>query len=261
MIKKFLREVVTITVGKQVEEIADLLNSKNHINEFLIAKKLDITINQTRNILYKLSDFGLVSSIRKKDKKKGWYTYFWKLEILKSMEFLRGILVKKMDQLNNQIRSRESKEFYVCERCDIEFNEETALAYDFTCNECGGVFTIKDKSKDLKTFKKDLMKLERELELVDIEVNRERAILEKKKTKEIDRVKEEKLTKRRLTAKNKAAAKSKSLKKVSKLKKKTKKKVPKKKSKKKSIKKIIKKKEKKKSRKKKVPKKKSKKRR
>ncbi len=131
MLKKFLKEVMIIVAGKQAEEIADLLNNKKHINEFIIAKKLDITINQTRNILYKISGYGLVSFIRKKDKRKGWYTYFWKIEILKSLEFLRSILIKRIDQINHQIKSRETKRFYICERCNIEFNEENALLQNF----------------------------------------------------------------------------------------------------------------------------------
>mgnify|MGYP001579745958 FL=1 len=72
MLKKFLMDVVIIVVGKQSEDLVDILDNKKHINEFIIAKKLNLTINQTRNLLYKLSDYGLVSSIRKKDKKKGW---------------------------------------------------------------------------------------------------------------------------------------------------------------------------------------------
>ena len=99
MLENFLKEVVSIIVGKNSELIADLLNSKKHVNEFLIAKKLSITINQTRNLLYKLSDFGLVSSIRKKDKKKGWYTYFWKIEVLKSLKFLEDILLKNIGHI------------------------------------------------------------------------------------------------------------------------------------------------------------------
>src|SRR3989344_4163148 len=127
MQKNFLKEVVGSVVGKQAEDIVDLLDSDKYINEFIIAKKLDITINQTRNILYKLSDSGLVSSIRKKDKKKGWYTYFWKIEVLKSLEFLRGVFEKRIEQINNQVKSRETKQFYICERCNIEFTEEHAL--------------------------------------------------------------------------------------------------------------------------------------
>ncbi|MEA3414102.1 MAG: hypothetical protein U9Q99_01070, partial [Nanoarchaeota archaeon] len=95
MLNKLLRDVVTITIGKQFEQIADLLNSTRYVNEFNIAKKMDITINQTRNLLYKISDFGLVSSERKKDKKKGWYTYFWRFEILKVLNFLKDLLIKE----------------------------------------------------------------------------------------------------------------------------------------------------------------------
>jgi len=47
MLNKLLREIVGIVVGKNVESIADLLNSPKYVNEFNIAKKLDITINQT----------------------------------------------------------------------------------------------------------------------------------------------------------------------------------------------------------------------
>lgn len=201
MLKKFLKEVVSIVVGKQAEEIVDLLDTKNHVNEFVLAKKLGITINQTRNILYKISDQGLVSSIRKKDKRKGWYTYFWKIEILKSLEFLRTNLNKKIDQLNNQIKSRESKRFYICERCNIEVSEENALIYNFTCNECGAIFTMKDNTKLVRDLKKHLEKLKKDLELVENEIKNEGERLEKKKSRE--RKKEEKASKKKRAAKKK----------------------------------------------------------
>jgi len=189
---KFIKEVVGIIVGKPTEEIVDLLVGKKNVNEFIIAKKLDLTINQTRNILYKLSDYGLVSSIRKKDKKKGWYTYFWKIEILKTLEFLRNELTKKIEQLNYQIKSRKTKLFYVCNRCNIEFNEENALLHDFTCSECGDVFTVKDNSKMLKELQKALNRFERELEEVEQEIQNEKDKIEKKKLKELKKLEKEK---------------------------------------------------------------------
>ena len=159
MLKDFLKEILVILVGKQSEEIVDLLDGDKYINEFVIAKKINLTINQTRNILYKVSDFGLVSSIRKKDKKKGWYTYFWKIEVLKALEFLKEVTVKNLNQLKNQIKSRETKRFYVCERCNVEFTEENAMLRDFTCNECGEVFSVKSNEKLLKEFKKNEEKI------------------------------------------------------------------------------------------------------
>jgi len=246
MLKKFLRDVITLIVGKQAEEIADLLNNKKHVNEFLIAKKLDITINQTRNILYKISNHGLVSFIRKKDKKKGWYTYFWKIDVLKSLEFLKAILIKKVNQINNQVKSRESKEFYICKRCNIEFNEENALLYDFTCNECGGIFSLKDNTKILREFKRNLDKLKKELSFIDEEINKEKEKLEKEKLKEIkkqEKIKDAKKkvikSKKLLKKKTKKVIKKKSVKKKS-VKKKPKGKKPKISRRKKIIKKITK---------------------
>lgn len=223
MLKKLLKEVVTIVVGKQAEEIVDLLDGRKYVNEFIIAKKFDITINQMRNILYKISDKGLVSSIRKKDKKKGWYTYFWKIEVLKSLEFLKEVYLKHLEQVRNQIKSRETKRFYVCERCGIEFNEENAMLHDFTCNECGDVFTVRDNEKVLKELKKNEKRIEEKLKFIDDEIEIEKQKLEKERKKE--RRKEEK----EKAAKKKASKKKEVKKKI--VKKKTiKKKTPKKKS-------------------------------
>src|SRR3972149_9768456 len=122
MLKNLLKEVVSLVAGKQAEDIINILDTQKYINEFVIAKKLNLTINQARNLLYKLSDHGMVSSTRKKDKRKGWYTYFWKLEILKILEFLRETFVKKIEQIKHQIESREMKRFYICERCNVEYN-------------------------------------------------------------------------------------------------------------------------------------------
>lgn len=184
MLKKFLKEVINLIAGKQAEDIVDLLDTKKHINEFILAKKLDLTINQTRNILYKIADQGLVSSIRKKDKRKGWYTYFWKIENLKALEFLKDDILKKINNLENQIRSRETKRFYVCERCHIELTEENALLHDFTCPECGSILVLKDNTKLINEMKKNLEKLKRDLGFVTEEIRKESESAEKEKLKE-----------------------------------------------------------------------------
>jgi transcription factor E len=231
-LNKFLEEVITIVVGKQGEGIVGLLDGTKYVNEFLIAKKLNITINQARNILYKISDYGLVSSIRKKDKKKGWYTYFWKIEVLKCLEFLRGEILKRSDQIKNQIKSRESKVFYVCNRCNIELNEENAMMHDFTCVECGEVFTIKDNEKLLKELSKNLQRFDDKLKEIDREIQEERDKVEKVKQKDIKKEQKEKKEKRDEARRNrpKKEVVKKKKEKQKKIKKKTEKKIKNKKS-------------------------------
>ncbi len=201
MLKNLLKEVVSLVAGKQAEDIINILDTQKYINEFVIAKKLNLTINQARNILYKISDHGLVSSIRKKDKRKGWYTYFWKIEILKSLEFLNENLLKKIENTEHQIKSRETKRFYVCPRCHIELSEENALINNFTCNECGSILVLKDNTKLIRDLRKNKEKLERDLMVVREEISREKEKEGKKKAKEMRR--EERKTKRKSKTKSK----------------------------------------------------------
>ncbi|MEX0920466.1 MAG: hypothetical protein WDZ69_02690 [Candidatus Pacearchaeota archaeon] len=196
MLKRFLEEAVNIAVGRQAEEIVKLLHTKKHVNEFLLAKKLDLTINQTRNVLYKISDQGLVSSIRKKDKKKGWYTYFWKIEVLKSLEFLKSNLLRRKYQFEKQVNSRETKRFYVCTRCNIELTEENALLQDFICNECGSIFTLKDNTKVVKEMKKNLDRINNDLELIEEEIVKERDKSDKSKARDLRKEEKKKKIKR-----------------------------------------------------------------
>jgi len=163
---KLLNEIVAEIVGKQASEILDLLFDKKDVNEFLIAKKMKLTINQVRNILYKLSNYNLVSFTRKKDKRKGWYTYFWTLNTEKSLELLSERLKKEMEGLQQQLKSREQKRFYLCNTCKTEVSEETALLHDFTCQECGEVYVLSDKKRVVENLTKDINRLERQRQSV-----------------------------------------------------------------------------------------------
>ncbi len=222
MLKDLLREVVASIVGKQAEGIVELLYEKGYVNEFLVAKKLDVTINQARNFLYKLSDYGLVSSIRKKDKKKGWYTYFWQIETLKSLEFLKNILSKNIDNLNAQLNSRETKQFYVCKRCNVELNEENALLCNFTCGECGDIFELRDNSKLVKDLKKSIEKAKEQLKSVTDELGSETAKFDKKRAAGMKREENKKTKEKKMKREEQARIRAKEKKKMEKFAKKTK---------------------------------------
>ena len=211
MLDKLLRDVVAITVGKQSEQIADLLNSSKHVNEFIIAKKMNITINQARNILYKISDFGLVSSERKKDKKKGWYTYYWKFEILKALNFLKDLLVKEKEEMSLEIKKREQNKHYFCKLCNLEYEESEALFMDFTCDECGELFEVKEDSRVIKDLNKSIERIDEKINIIDQEFEKENNKLDKKKAaiakKEEKEKEEKKAAKKKETALKRAAKK------------------------------------------------------
>lgn len=163
---KLLKEIVEHIAGRSATDIIDILAGKKNVNEFLIAKKLDLTVNQVRNLLYKLSNFGLVSFTRKKDKRKGWYIYFWTLNTLKSLTLLEEKLSQEEERLKSQLKNRKIKRFYVCKTCNTEINEEHALLNNFTCQECGQVYELAENEKIISNLTKEVAKLQKQLEII-----------------------------------------------------------------------------------------------
>jgi transcription factor E len=188
---KLLHDLVEEMAGLDTGRIVDILFGKKDVNEFLIAKKMELTINQVRNILYKLSADGLVSFIRKKDKRKGWYIYYWTLKTEKCLVKLEGSLARKIENLNGILNSRETKRFYICKPCGIEVGEEKALEHGFSCEECAEVYELSDNSGPIRDTKAKVTRTEKELELIrgELEIIREkerkkRARANKKEEKE-----------------------------------------------------------------------------
>ena len=180
---KLLQNLVEELAGIDTGRIVDILFNKKDVNEFLIAKKMEITINQVRNILYKLSADGLVTFIRKKDKRKGWYIYYWTLKTEKCLVKLEQSLIDKIKDLKALLQSRETKRFYICKTCDIEVSEETALEHGFSCEECADVYELQDNSQSIRETKAQIIRRERELKLIGEELKEVREKEAKKKAR------------------------------------------------------------------------------
>lgn len=159
-IKQVLKGLVTQLLGPHATNVVDSLYQKKHVNEFLIAKRLKLTINQTRNVLYRLADEGLVSFTRKKDTKKGgWYTYFWTLDLGKALQKHYDLLCKQVDAIDKQITTQRVGRFYTCQYCSLDVSEEQALQQEYVCLECGEPLVARDTTSVVAQFEKDKAKL------------------------------------------------------------------------------------------------------
>lgn len=207
-----LHELIRDIAGKSAEPIADILRNKDEVNEYKIADKLKITVNQVRNILYKLFDKSIVSFTRKKDKQKGWYIYFWTLNVQKALTQFVNIKEKEIDEINHQITGLETKHYYSCPSGCVELSEEHALNYNFICQECGQLLALSAKKERIKDFKTTIDKFNRQIgiarkELAEIEAE-ELKRLEKEKIKKLKQRRAKMLRKRRTKkAKTKKARK------------------------------------------------------
>jgi transcription initiation factor TFIIE subunit alpha len=162
-----INELVKKIAGKTNETVTSLLYEKKNVNEFKLADKLKLTINQTRNILYKLLNYNILTFTRKKDKRKGWYTYFWTLETDKALEALKKIKLEEIKTFENLMKSRELKQYYVCPNECLELTTETAMGHQFSCPECGSLLQPADEHKKNKEIANCTDKFKKELEIIE----------------------------------------------------------------------------------------------
>ncbi|MBW2995229.1 hypothetical protein KY312_02665, partial [Candidatus Woesearchaeota archaeon] len=77
MTNKLVEKVVMDTAGEDTLPLVIELKNKKNYSEFKLAENLKVEVNQVRNMLYRLLKYNLVTFIRRKDKRKGWYIYYW----------------------------------------------------------------------------------------------------------------------------------------------------------------------------------------
>jgi len=200
-----LKELVRKFAGKNTEAIADIIGAEKPVNEFKIAEKLKLTINQTRNILYKLSAQSIVSFVRKKDEKKGWYIYSWSINTPAALKKLIEIKKKEIKNYEHLLGVRETRGFYVCPSGCMETNEENALLYQFKCPECGKLLQPKSFEEEKEELRSKIEKARKEIVSIEAELGKISALKEKEEEKE----KEKRIAKAKRARKAKARAKKK----------------------------------------------------
>jgi len=224
-LNKLIYDLVEEIAGKDVIPLIDLLWGKENVSEFKLADKLEITVNLVRNMLYKLNSHNLVDFIRRKDKRKGWYIYYWTFDLKKALELLTVVKKDKIVLLRNSLNRKQVEDYFNCPRKCVIFRYDSAMEHDFRCPECGSILKRLDMKKQVSQIKKQIETLKIELESVKIYLEKEEERLLKKKIRMEKRKKKVKKPKKRVKKKIKKKAKKK---KVKKIKKKHKKKVKKK---------------------------------
>ena len=107
---RLLDELIQELVGDDTVPLVHYIKNREDVSEFKIAERLDLGINQIRNMLYRLSNYHLVSFIRKKDRKKGWYIYYWTFNVKQANELMLKLKRKKLDRFRTRLAeiSKES---------------------------------------------------------------------------------------------------------------------------------------------------------
>src|SRR3989344_3959385 len=110
---KIIEGVVSEVAGEDVVPLVKVLKNKKNVSEFKLAENINREVNEIRNMLYRLYDANLVSFIRKKDKKKGWYIYYWTFNGKRVKDLVSDLKKKRLEALKQRLSREEGGNFYV----------------------------------------------------------------------------------------------------------------------------------------------------
>ncbi|MEA1993778.1 MAG: transcription factor [Euryarchaeota archaeon] len=159
-IVEFLEDLL----GKGGVEIASFIEEEKATDE-KIAEKLGLRINVVRRVLYRLYDNRLATYIRTRDKKTGWYVYYWKLNLENAPKILNSIEKDYIEHLEETLKYEENNMFFSCENSCNRYAFPEAEELKFKCPDCdeplehhnnaGLIKTLKMQIEELKDKKKE----------------------------------------------------------------------------------------------------------
>lgn len=199
--QKKVEEIMLSILGEEGLSLIKELTGKQNVSEFELADRLKKDIKIVRKMLYLLYNHNLVSFIRKKDKIKGWYIYYWTLQ----PESIKFSYIKRKKELLAKLQQRleeESKElFFTCPNRCVRLNFDQAMDFEFHCPECGELLSQENNTERIETLRKKVTEVEAELGEL-LEKRKERKAVSKARKKEVRIRKREKIRAKATTKKS-----------------------------------------------------------
>jgi transcription initiation factor TFIIE subunit alpha len=160
---KLVEDVVKSVAGEDVLALVKLLKNKKNVSEFKLAESMKLEINVVRNMLYRLYHVNLVSFIRRKDKKKGWYIYYWTFRLKQVKHLAMTIKKEKLERLHDRLAREKESSFFICANSCMRLDFEQAVGFEFKCPECASIMQQESNAEKIKAIMDEIKNLEKEL--------------------------------------------------------------------------------------------------
>jgi transcription initiation factor TFIIE subunit alpha len=134
--------------GEEYLKVARALLNTEDATDEEIASATGLRINIIRKVLYDMFGKALITGIRVKDEKKGWFVYRWRAKRDQIDNFIDNQKKKILDRLEKRLEHEESSEFYHCGNKDCPRTKfDAAVESFFKCPSCKGPLNMTDNSK------------------------------------------------------------------------------------------------------------------
>ena len=134
--------------SEEYVKVARALLNTEDVTDEEIASATGLKINIVRKVLYDMFGKALITGIRVKDEKKGWFVYRWRAKQDHVDNFIENQKKKILDRLYKRLEHEDSTEFYHCGNHDcprVKF--DVAVELFFKCPNCKGPLNMVDNSR------------------------------------------------------------------------------------------------------------------
>ncbi|HLC19914.1 MAG TPA: hypothetical protein VJK72_03270 [Candidatus Nanoarchaeia archaeon] len=160
---KKMDEVVRSICGADVISLVSKIKGKENVSEFKLAEILKEDIKKVRNTLYRLYGANLVEFTRKKDKKKGWYIYYWTFKQDHIRHLYKKMKMEELDRLKSQVNGETGQQYFICVNNCVRMDFEQAVNLEYRCPECGELAAQEQKEKKVENFAQRIVLLQKEI--------------------------------------------------------------------------------------------------
>jgi transcription initiation factor TFIIE subunit alpha len=150
-------------LGEGGVEVVSTIYDKEYTDEE-IAKETGIRVNTVRKVLYRLYDNRLASYRRTRDKKTGWYIYFWKMDLNKASEVMKNLERDYLQQLVKRLEYERNNMFFYCDNGCKKVIFDVASENNFRCPGCNGKLIFFDNSSIIENLERQIKRLQTGIE-------------------------------------------------------------------------------------------------
>ncbi|RLG71079.1 MAG: hypothetical protein DRO04_00570 [Candidatus Iainarchaeum archaeon] len=164
---KIVRDYLYRLGGEDAVKLVEIVLKKKQATDEEINKKLKhLRITEVRALLNRLHFYGITYYSKKKDMRSGWYSYTWKIRSNRIAELILAECNEKINKLKEKLEVEADRDLFICNnKCDL-VPFEIAAEYRFRCPICGGAMNIMDSKTRSQEIKKELKKMEKEVEIL-----------------------------------------------------------------------------------------------
>jgi transcription initiation factor TFIIE subunit alpha len=150
--------------GDEYLKVARSLIKAQDATDEEIASYTGLRINMVRKVLYDLFGKALITGVRVKDERKGWFVYRWRSRRDEVENFIENQKKKITERLQQRLDYENSSQFYHCGNDDCQRQTfESSLEESFKCPSCGKILDLKKNEKSKKAFTKKIDEIKKDM--------------------------------------------------------------------------------------------------